>query len=144
MRTKSNLLFFKTCLAFFCAITFLHLNAQPNYKLQGQVVDYDTKEPIKGVSVIVRENKQGTVTNDSGYFNLSLSIPDVTLNLSNVGYMHLRQEVHLGVEKGLLIFILKKRANEQLDEVVVNANPNSARLNAVEMNYYNRRRCRWF
>jgi hypothetical protein len=134
MRTKSNFLFFKICLAFFCAITFLHLNAQPNYKLQGQVIDYDTKEPIKGVSVIVRENKQGTVTNDSGYFNLSLSIPDVTLNLSNVGYMHLRQEVHLGVEKGLLTFILKKRANEQLDEVVVNANPNSARLNAVEMN----------
>lgn len=103
-------------------------------KIEGLVVDLDTHRPVKGVSVIIRENKQGAITNDSGYFSITTPLPVFTLEFSAVGYSRFRQQVSLAENKTPLLIEFKKRADEKLDEVVINSNVNTSKVNAVEMN----------
>ncbi|MEP6748373.1 MAG: TonB-dependent receptor [Bacteroidota bacterium] len=118
---------------FFIAFS-LHGVAQNNLKVEGRVIDLDTKQPIKNVSVIVRQTKAGTTTNDSGYFKLQLYSPDQAIVFSFVGYVHSTREVHLLEDNKFFTIELKKKANEQLDEVVINAYKQNSKVNSVEMN----------
>lgn len=115
-------------------IISLHGVAQNDFKAEGRVLDFDTRQPIKNVSVIVRETKAGTTTNDSGYFTLQLRSPDVTIVISSVGYVHTTRELHLLENKKPFTIELKKKANEQLDEVVINAYKENSKVKSVEMN----------
>ncbi|HMC86257.1 MAG TPA: TonB-dependent receptor, partial [Chitinophagaceae bacterium] len=108
--------------------------AQNNFTIEGRVVDLDTKQPLKNVSVIVRQTKTGTTTNDSGYFKLKLYSPDQTIVFSFVGYVHNTRELHLMESNKPINIELKKKANEQLDEVVINAYKQSSKVKSVEMN----------
>ncbi|MGF6929119.1 TonB-linked SusC/RagA family outer membrane protein [Chitinophaga sp. W2I13] len=58
--------------------------ADPAIEVRGKVTDADGK-PVPGVSVSVPGTKQGTVTNDSGDFILSV-LPTATLHFSMIGY----------------------------------------------------------
>ena len=118
------------------AFIFISLQclSQNSYTVRGRVIDFDTHQPLKNVSVIIRQTKAGTVTNDSGYFNLSLRSPDQVLVFSSVGYVHVTRELHLQDDNRSINIELKKKANEQLDEVVVNAYKENTKLKSVEMN----------
>ncbi|MES1220437.1 MAG: TonB-dependent receptor, partial [Bacteroidota bacterium] len=108
--------------------------AQQSFKVEGRVIDLDTRQPLKNVSVVLKQTKAGTVTNDSGYFSLTLHSPDQTLLFSFVGYVHNNHEVHLLESNKPFTIELKKKANEQLDEVVVNAYKQNSKVKSVEMN----------
>jgi TonB dependent receptor/CarboxypepD_reg-like domain/TonB-dependent Receptor Plug Domain len=108
--------------------------AQIIYKTEGRVIDYDTRQPVKNVSILVRGTKTGTITNDSGYFSLTIHIPDFYLVTSSIGYVSNTREVHLLENNKPFTIEFKKKANEQLDEVVVNAYKDNAKVKTVEMN----------
>src|SRR5687767_12236238 len=133
MKSKLNFSCLQIFFLIFCFVFFIKTQAQPSSQIAGRVIDFDTRQPLKGVSIIVRENKQGTITDDSGFFSLNVPKGNITLHLSSVGYSHSRHQVDLSDNRALII-TLKKNANEQLDEVVINANTNSSRLKATEMN----------
>jgi len=107
---------------------------QTNFKAEGRVVDFDTKQPLKNVSVIVRLTKAGTVTNDSGYFSLLVRSPELTIVISFIGYVHITRELNLLEDSRPFTIELKKKANEQLDEVVVNAYKDNSKVKTTEMN----------
>ncbi|MEO6317063.1 MAG: TonB-dependent receptor [Chitinophagaceae bacterium] len=108
--------------------------SQNSFKVEGRVIDFDTKQPIKNVSVVLKQTKAGTVTNDSGYFSLTLYSADQILVFSFVGYIHNTREINLAEGYKSFTVELKKKANEQLDEVVVNAYKQNTRLKSVETN----------
>ena len=120
----------------FCFLIFItpSLNAQSSYTVEGNVIDYDTKQPIKNISVTVKETKQGGVTNDSGYFRLTVARQTITLLFSAVGYVNHNQSVNLATINGPLKIELKRRADEMLDEVVVNSYQNSSNVKSADMN----------
>jgi hypothetical protein len=95
MRTRQNFLCFSIVLLIFFAGNSTESYAQAGYKIQGRVIDFDTQQPLKGISVIVRENKQGTLTNDSGYFSLVSPVQNITLSFSSIGYVNSRQHLDL-------------------------------------------------
>lgn len=107
---------------------------QDTYKIRGRVIDFDTRQPIKDVTVVVRRSTIGTITNDSGVFNLSVRVPNVTIVLSFVGYANTSRELRLLEKNEELTIELKKKANEMLDEVVVNAYKESGKVKSTEMN----------
>ncbi len=102
--------------------------------MQGRVVDFDTRQPIKDASVVITENQSGTVTNDSGYFSINVYMIEATLQITNVGYASYSKSLRLNVENKFLAVSLKKLANEKLDEVVVNAFKEKINVNATQMN----------
>ena len=108
--------------------------AQDNFKASGRVIDFDTRQPLKNVSITLRLTKMGTITDDSGYFSLPVRIPDFNISISFVGYVHASREFHLSEDSRPITIELKKKANEQLDEVVVNAYKENSKVKTVEMN----------
>ncbi|MEO6356512.1 MAG: carboxypeptidase-like regulatory domain-containing protein, partial [Ferruginibacter sp.] len=108
--------------------------AQLDFKATGKVIDLDTHLPLKNVSVILDQTQAGVATNDSGYFVLPSPIPYFSITISSVGYLRTTREINLLGDSASLTVELKKKANEQLDEVVVNAYKNNNKIKAVEMN----------
>ena len=91
------LLFAILCLCFFTA------NAQ-KYTISGYVQDLKSGEKVISASVYDLRTKQGTTTNDYGYFSLTLSSDTVDLSVSFVGYsayslkFYLKSDLKMNIE----------------------------------------------
>jgi hypothetical protein len=57
---------------FFLVFISLQSIAQTNFTATGRVIDFDTKQSLKNVSITLRLTKMGTITDDSGYFSLTV------------------------------------------------------------------------
>src|SRR5205085_6125158 len=110
--------------------------AQNVFTAHGRLVDFDTRQPIKNASVTIAQIKTGTTTNDSGYFTISARVPAFTINISSVGYVHFSKELDLQADDKPFIVEIKKKANEQLDEVVINAYKEANKVSKTEMNTF--------
>ncbi len=108
--------------------------AQTSSKLIGKITDRVTKEPIKNASIIIKENKSGSVSNDSGYFSISARITKFTVIISAVGYGNFTTAVDLTQDNHPLVVTLEKKPDETLDEVVVNSTREISRVKSTEMN----------
>ncbi len=108
--------------------------SQTAYKLQGRIIDYVTKEPLKNVNVIIKENKSGTVSNDSGYFSIPVRIPKCTIMVSAIGYGNIARTIDVSKDNKPFTVELEKKADETLDEVVVNTTRERSKVKSVEMN----------
>jgi len=106
---------------------------QNNYKVEGRIIDFDTRLPLKNVSIVLRQSKTGTITNDSGYFSLQMRVPNDWITISSIGYANMTHEINLAEDSNPVTIGLKKKANEQLDEVVVNAYQETGKVKTVEM-----------
>ncbi|MDR0543119.1 MAG: SusC/RagA family TonB-linked outer membrane protein, partial [Dysgonamonadaceae bacterium] len=94
-------------------LTMTNVFAQTNV-LNGTVLDETTKEPMIGVSVVVKGTSIGTATDVDGKFSLNAA-SDAVLIVSYVGYQ--TKEVPVGKQN--LLTILLSEDSKLLDEVVV-------------------------
>ena len=113
---KKQIYYFLMLLAFF-TVTGGTAHAQTAARLlKGRVVDAGN-DPIIGASVMVKNAKEGTVTNMEGKFSLNVS-PSATLVVSYIGFV--TQEVKADTQKGEMTITLKEDT-KRLGEVVVTA-----------------------
>ena len=87
---------------------------QSTLSLSGNVLDNKTREPLIGVSVVVKGTSNGTITNLDGKFFIQTT-PNATLVFSYMGYAS--KEINIGNHKELTVMLEEK--SESLDEVVV-------------------------
>ena len=93
---------------------FLHAQC-----ITGTITDEDDGSSLIGVSVLLQNNTQGTVTDIDGKFNLCVSSPDsVLLMITYTGYETLELLVAPGQKIGL---VKLTSAAQLLEEVVVTA-----------------------
>jgi len=96
------------CLVFFPTVVLAQSNP-----VTGVVVDYQTKDPLIGVSVVQKGTTNGTITDIDGKF--SLNVPNgTTITISYLGYVS--QDV---AATSTPLTIELKESSEFLDEVVV-------------------------
>ena len=100
---------------------FIQSNAQEKYTVQDTVFDAYSKLPIKNVSVVIKESKVGTITNDSGYFSILLFTPYCNIAISAIGYVGSSRLVDLTADTNPLLIELSRRADATLDEVIINS-----------------------
>ena len=113
---KKQIYYFLMLLAFF-TVTGGSAHAQTAARLlKGRVVD-TSNDPIIGASVMVKNAKEGTVTNMEGKFSLNVA-PSATLVVSYIGFV--TQEVKADTQKGEMTITLKEDT-KRLGEVVVTA-----------------------
>lgn len=82
--------------------------------IMGCIVDGDTREPLIGVSILIKGTSVGAITDIDGKFSLSLTTGDV-LEISYVGYK--KQSIVVGNQNTLSIEMISD--NRLLDEIVV-------------------------
>ena len=88
-------------------------------KISGIITDADTKEPLIGVSVQVKNKIIGTITDTKGNFSLSTATPvPFSLVISSVGYQTMEVEVKSDVTS---LNIALKEQSIMGQEVVVSA-----------------------
>ena len=110
---------------------FLNLHAQEKFTLSGIITDEINGETLIGVNVIINELKTGTVTNEYGFYSITLPKGTYTVTISYLGFGDLNETIILeqNIRKNFII----KESNVQLNEVVVTENPYKINIKKPEM-----------
>lgn len=101
-------------------------------KINGLVVDKSNNKPIPYVNISIDETNIGTITNEKGMFNISISnkLLEKTIIFSHIQY----DKKKITIQK-LKDTIIKLENNTlELDEVVINSSDNSI-INGILKNY---------
>lgn len=103
---------------FACALLAVSfLNAQNRYTLSGTVSEANSNETLIGVSILVPELSTGAVTNEYGFYSLTLPEGTYEVVITYLGFQDIRREVTLNSSQRI-DFQMSEEA-EQLDEVIL-------------------------
>src|SRR6478672_57221 len=91
--------------------------SQEKFTLSGTVSDAENNEMLIGVSLFVTETKASAVTNEYGFYSLTLPQGQYTVQISSVGYQNVEEKISLN-QNTKRNFSLSKNI-EQLSEVVI-------------------------
>lgn len=120
----------KQCIAVISLFLPLCMFAK-NYTINGYVSDKQTGERLIGAAVIAMPTQQGTTTNNSGFYSLTIKEDSVQLFISYVGYEPLRLEPFLLNQDTVIQAVLT--TNTELQEVTVEAHSAVSGVHAVQM-----------
>ncbi|MEX0314989.1 MAG: carboxypeptidase-like regulatory domain-containing protein, partial [Allomuricauda sp.] len=95
--------------------------AQQSYSISGTIRDADTGETLLGATVLVAGTSQGVVTNEYGFYSITLPSGAYTLNVSYIGYQ--QKEIPIQLDKNQKLEIELGQVSSKLSEVVVFSDP---------------------
>ena len=90
---------------------------QSKYTISGQMRDASTGEDLLYSSVIVKENTKGCITNEYGFYSISLPNGIYTVKFSYMGYKTIIKKIKL--HKDVKINVELEKSNKQLSEIKV-------------------------
>ena len=99
-------------------------NGQSQAVLSGRVLDDDTRKPLAGANILVREPNIGTVSNDSGYFEIRLQVGNYEIRVSYIGYKTTITPVQLFSDRDVSLEILLQPSALELETVIVEEKSN--------------------
>ncbi len=106
-----------TILLFAFFVSFISASAQQTTDFQGKVTN-EKNEPLIGVTVVIENSSQGTVTDEDGFFRLkNISLGRRTFIFSYVGFKTIKKEVDLTSQRSLNLIMYEDAT--ALSEVVV-------------------------
>ncbi|MDO5978898.1 TonB-dependent receptor [Flavivirga spongiicola] len=92
-------------------------------QISGTIEDSETGETLLGATIYSKESEKGTVTNEYGFFSLTIPKGKQTLVVSYLGYQDFIQEINLSSPQKLKIQL--KVDNSLLEEVVITTTTNT-------------------
>ncbi len=87
--------------------------------LSGTVIEAGTGETMLNVNVTIVELKTGTITNEYGYYSITLPNGDYTVQYSSIGYATVEKKISL--TENIKLDISLKEEGEELEVIVINA-----------------------
>ncbi|RKF03558.1 outer membrane receptor for ferrienterochelin and colicin [Tenacibaculum lutimaris] len=90
------------------------------YLLSGFILNDKNGEPIEGATIVEKNNKIYTTSNQKGYYTIELPFGKNLIETSFVGFESLEKDFIL-YNNGKLNFLITPKL-EELDEIVINAN----------------------
>ncbi|MHB9056104.1 MAG: TonB-dependent receptor [Paludibacteraceae bacterium] len=119
----------KICLLFLFFFLFIYLQAQ-NYTISGYIADKSSGETLLNASVFENQSGKGTVSNNYGYYTITLNSGNVSLDYSYVGYSPETKEFLLTKDTTINI---KLDASISLKEVTVVGKSNELGVKGSQM-----------
>ena len=107
-------------------------------ELQGDVRDFDNKEPIKGATLLIKKTTRSTISNEQGKFSILLPVNSYEITCTAIGFQSSTKMAYL-LDSRYILFELKKQPPTELSEVVVesrrkDANVADGRMSTVNIN----------
>jgi len=121
--------FFTLCLAVLLLLTF-PLSAQEKYTVSGYVRDAGSGEALIGANIIILESGKGAVSNEYGYYALSLPAGSYTLRSSYLGFTD--NEVRITLSEDRILRFELESAFQRLEEVSISAWARNKNVSATE------------
>ena len=85
--------------------------------LSGTVIEEGSGETMLNVNVIITELKTGTITNEYGYYSITLPTGTYKIQYTSIGYATIEREVSL--EGNVKLNISLKEQGEELDAIIL-------------------------
>ncbi|MCU0447003.1 MAG: TonB-dependent receptor [Microscillaceae bacterium] len=105
--------------------------AQTKFTINGTIKDAKNGETLIGVTVLIQELQTGNVSNEYGFYSLTLPAGAYTLKYSYIGYGTQEQKIEL--KSNQVIDIQLKEDNQTMQEVIVEAKKEDADLNVKSL-----------
>ncbi|NGX84891.1 TonB-dependent receptor [Aequorivita sp. KMM 9714] len=121
----------KKILAFIFFFTSVVIFAQEKFTLSGTVSEASSGETLFGVNVIIPELQTGTVTNQYGYYSITLPKGNYNVTYSNIGFAS--QTVDVALSENIKLDLELATDTENLDEVVIKANAENLSVRSSQM-----------
>lgn len=96
------------------------LESQNKFTLSGIITDKNTTETLIGVNVVIQELQSGTMTNEYGFYSITLNEGTYQLQISYLGFKTITQTLELNADKTLNIKL--EESAESLGEVIITDN----------------------
>jgi outer membrane receptor protein involved in Fe transport len=106
-----------------------YAHAQQRYTVSGYVKDQQNGESLIGISVSKAGTSLGTVTNEYGFYSLTLPAGDHEIQFSYIGYAPIKMNVSLKSNKNLDIKL--EKSSSQLSTVTVTGNKQEKAVNTL-------------
>lgn len=111
---KQSLRFFLTTIVFL--ITYFSYS-QDNFTLSGTIIDSGSNETLIGVNIIFPELQTGTMTNEYGFYSISLPEGTYKMQISYLGYTTVTETIIFSENKTVNYRLLE--STESLNEVII-------------------------
>ena len=103
----------------------------PNYTLSGYVKEKGSQEYLSRVSISISELQLGTITNEYGFFSLTIPEGSYELWVTYLGYEPLVEQIDLSKDLQQNFELLE--APESLDEVIINTSNETDESEVTQM-----------
>lgn len=113
------------------SLSFSFLRAQESFTINGVITDAKTGEDLIGANVAVFGSTLGTITNNYGFYSLSLKSNNPKIVVSYLGYQSFEKQVELTENRTLNIAL--EPINEEIDEIVVTSRKKDANITSTSM-----------
>ncbi len=98
-------------------------NQRNNFTVSGTVTDASTGETLLGASIIIKNTNRGVVTNEYGFYSITLPKSTYTFEISYLGYTTKEIEVQLLRDMNMKIEL--QLSLSELDEIILQTNQNN-------------------
>ncbi len=112
-------------------ITQHSLYSQEKFTLSGTISEQSSNETLIGVNVIFPEIGKGVVTNEYGFYSITLPQGNYKLQVSYLGFKDLIQEIDLTEDKKLNFQLFE--SSEMLDEVIITEKAEKLNIKTPQM-----------
>lgn len=110
-----NAYYWKILFWIFCFLGSINTLQSQDIQVSGVVTNASTKEPISSVAVVVKDTKNGVLTDETGRYQLSVSSKDAILVFSYYGF----EKIEIPIQGRSQIDLAMSESVNSLDEVVV-------------------------
>ncbi|WP_299361659.1 TonB-dependent receptor [Winogradskyella sp.] len=115
----------------FAVLNFSWSLAQETYTLSGNVIDELTGETVLGANILLPDLSIGAVTNEYGFYSITLPAGTHKLLISFLGYQTIEQEITIDKDTKLNFKMVEE--SSQLDAVIIEQNIEKTSIRKPEM-----------
>lgn len=105
--------------------------AQQKYTISGSITDLNSNETLIGVNVVFPEIQSGTVTNEYGFYSITLPEGTYNLQVSYLGFTTISETISLFENKSINFKLME--SSESLDEVIITENVEKLNIKKPQM-----------
>lgn len=109
----------------------LNISAQEKFTIAGTIKDSSTGETLIGVNIYDKDNFQGTVSNEYGFYSFTLTKGTHNIEISYLGYNTISKTIDLKNNQTLNISL--EESAESLNEVVITSTSEKISIKKAEM-----------
>ncbi len=105
--------------------------AQEKFTLSGSIFEAEGQETLIGANVLILDLKTGTISNEYGFYSITLKRGTYEITVSTIGYASLQETITL--DRDISQNFTLTEARESLDEVLIETNIETLNIKTPQM-----------